>query len=87
MTATATKPRKRGGFKRQRRFPLEPLMRAARVDTLPALAEAVGRPPRTITRWSTEGGVPEWSADEAAVALGLTPTLIWPDYLAVTVGE
>lgn len=48
--------------------------------TLVALAHDIGTTDRTIHRWITAGGIPDRSADTAAVALGLVPELIWPTY-------
>lgn len=66
----------------QRRYPLADLFAAARLpeDAPAALAEQIGVTARTVVRWRTEGGVPERAADAAAVALGLVPSLVWPDY-------
>jgi hypothetical protein len=43
------------------------------------LSEMIGISTRAITRWRTSGGIPWTSADEAAVALGLHPALVWGD--------
>lgn len=41
-----------------------------------ALARAIGVSPRTIHRW-TRGGIPEFAADRAAIALGYHPCEVW----------
>lgn len=43
------------------------------------LARRVGREPRQVHRWISEGGVPFSSADEAAVACGFHPANVWGD--------
>ena len=59
------------------RFPLEPLARAARADSVVALARAVGVSPRTVHRWAI-AGIPTLAADRAAIAVGSHPANIWP---------
>ena len=34
---------------------------------------------RAVTRWKKQGGIPWTSADEAAIAIGLHPLLVWGD--------
>lgn len=41
------------------------------------VAAVVGVSLRTVVRWRTTGLVPQWSADRACVALGLTPHNVW----------
>lgn len=47
-----------------------------------ALADLVGVAPRSVHRWSIEG-VPLNRADEVAVALGVHPSAIWPQWYEV----
>ena len=75
------------------RYPLDPLLRLARLGSgRPAwapevadgfshrdLALVLGVTTKTICRWSKHG-VPRWSADRAAVCLGLVPYLVWPEW-------
>jgi hypothetical protein len=61
------------------RWPVEPLFRAAQADTVLDLAMFTGFTARTIHRW-LHNGIPDRNADRAAVALGLHPMTIWPNY-------
>lgn len=61
------------------RWPVEPLFRAAATTEVLALAMFTGFTARTIHRW-IHNGIPDAHADEAAIALGLHPMSIWPDY-------
>ena len=61
------------------RWPVEPLFRAAATTKVLALAMFTGFTARTIHRW-IHNGIPDAHADEAAIALGLHPMSIWPDY-------
>lgn len=73
------------------RLPLAPLagivrgtepMRDQRDVGMPRrIADACGFHVRQVLRWYEDGGIPYYQADAAACALGLHPTLIWPDYL------
>lgn len=63
----------------QRRYPLGPLVDAAQAGSVLALAEAVGFTSRTVHRWA-HTGIADSYADEAAVALGLHPGLVWPEW-------
>ena len=61
------------------RWPVEPLFRAAATTEVLALAMFTGFTARTIHRW-IHNGIPDAQADMAAIALGLHPMSIWPDY-------
>ena len=61
------------------RWPVEPLFRAAQADTVLALAMFTGFTARTVHRW-IHNGIPDAHADMAAIALGLHPMSIWPNY-------
>lgn len=45
--------------------------------TATMFAEAVGHNVRAVSRWKETGRIPWLSADEAAVALGFHPVLVW----------
>ncbi len=61
------------------RLPWEPLWELAeeRRLSLMGLARATGANVRCLHRWRAVGSVPEQSADRLAVALGVTPELVW----------
>jgi len=61
------------------RWPVEPLFRAAGTDQFLELAMFTGFSTRTIHRW-IHNGIPDAHADMAAIALGLHPMSIWPNY-------
>ena len=61
------------------RWPLQPLFQAAGTTEYLELAVRTGFPARTIHRWK-HNGIPDRNADRAAVALGLHPMTIWPNY-------
>lgn len=61
------------------RWPVEPLFRAAGTDKFLELAMFTGFSARTVHRW-IHNGIPDAHADEAAIALGLHPIDIWPNY-------
>ncbi len=63
--------------KRADRFPLQPLMSAARVDSTVSLARAVGVSARTVHRWALTG-LSTTAADRAAIAIGSHPASLWP---------
>lgn len=73
-------------------LPIEPLraIAAAKADlhsdesvsggfTQRLFADMIGMTDRSVTRWMRDGRIPWSSADEAAVALGLHPALVWGD--------
>lgn len=69
-----------------KKMPVEPLIRVAEMMggehsklSQQDLADMIGISSRAITRWRKEGGIPWISADEAAVAIGLHPLLVWGD--------
>jgi len=61
------------------RWPVEPLFRAAATTEVLALAMFTGFSARTVHRWM-HNGIPDAHADMAAIALGLHPMSIWPNY-------
>ena len=61
------------------RWPLEPLFRAAGTTEYLELAVRTGFTARTIHRWKYNG-ISDTHADMAAIALGLHPLSIWPNY-------
>lgn len=63
------------------RVPLEPLVR--RYGTVSTLARALGKDRMQVSRWRRDG-VPVVSADHIAVALGMHPVEVWPDWYEVT---
>jgi hypothetical protein len=63
------------------RLPLEPLVRM--YGSIGNLAAAVGRERTAVGKWSERGLTPLW-ADRVAVALGMHPTEVWPEWYAVT---
>ena len=44
------------------------------------LAGLLGVKPATVRMWRQRGGIPLYSADRAAVALGVHPCELWPDW-------
>lgn len=59
------------------RLPLAPLLTGGR--TIGDIAALLGVSKRVVSRWRHDGI--RWSlADQAAVALGLHPALVWPDW-------
>jgi hypothetical protein len=72
-------------------LPIEPLYRIAEVRadlhgedgrggfTQRLFADMIGTTDRAVTRWFADGRIPWVSADEAAVNLGLHPSLVWGD--------
>jgi hypothetical protein len=64
-------------------LPLKPLWDIARAQaddpgmSVVEFAHACRTTERAVTRWRSNGMVPWISADEAAVALGLHPMLVW----------
>jgi hypothetical protein len=67
-------------------YPFGPLMAVARsratgdYDHL-RLAQDVDVAHATVLKWSSRGRIPWDAADRAAVALGLLPFLIWPEFI------
>jgi hypothetical protein len=66
---------------RQPRLPLEPLVVAH--GSVTALADALGRPRRQVSRWRSDG-IPLFSADLVACALGRHPVEVWPEWFALS---
>lgn len=68
----------------QRKYPWEPLWAFAvgRRLSMSELARRVGSASdgRELYRWREAGGVPEAAADRVAVALGVLPDAIWPEW-------
>lgn len=71
----------------QRRYPLAPLLRlvtplrtgSGDEHRMGALASVLGISRTTVHRWARHG-VPEWSADPVAIALGRHPGSLWPEW-------
>jgi hypothetical protein len=66
-----------------RRWPLDSLSAAADTTTNAALARSLGVNVRTVWRWHRHG-LTDAQADHAAIALGLHPALVWPDWLTTS---
>ena len=66
-------------------LPVEPLYELARrkADTADftqvEFANMIGVSERALHRWRERGGIPWTTADEAAIAIGLHPMLVWGD--------
>ena len=58
-------------------YDVRSLYQAAGASNGIRLAAQIGVSYRTLMRWA-HTGVPEYSADRAAIALGLHPASIWP---------
>ena len=61
------------------RFPFEPLLAAVGRPNLKQLARVCGAHPRQVYRWR-ESGLSDFHADHAAIALGLHPKTVWPEW-------
>lgn len=61
------------------RWPVAPLLATCRVTTIGDVAALVGVSTRTVHRWQ-RNGLTDTQADRAAVALGLHPANVWPDW-------
>ena len=61
------------------RWPLQPLFEAAGTSEYTELAYLTGFRTRTIHRWAA-AGISDNNADRAAIALGLHPYTIWPEW-------
>jgi hypothetical protein len=62
---------------RDANFPLEPLLVAARGETIAGLARQLGVSRRSVHRWKLHGIQPcvaMWAADE----IDIPPSIIWP---------
>lgn len=66
-------------FVKQKRLPIDPLLRFCGAYKKSELARAIGCHPDTVDNWIKYGGVPDMWADEAAVKLGVHPSAIWGD--------
>lgn len=60
------------------RYPLQPLLKIHRCNVA-ALAVATSRSKRTAQRWAAQGMSAD-QADNAAIALGTHPAVIWPNW-------
>jgi lambda repressor-like predicted transcriptional regulator len=63
------------------RLSLEPLVR--RYGSVSGLARALGRDRAQLAKWRRDG-LPIMSADRLAVAVGMHPVELWPDWYEVT---
>lgn len=74
-------------MKKSASLPLEPLWNLVRANadldtesfTQALFAKIVKTTDRTVNRWTADGMMPWTAADEAAVAIGLHPSLVWGD--------
>lgn len=57
-------------------YPFDDLFVHANATSILGLARTLGKSPRTLHRWKL-GGIPQWAADEAAIAIGSHPACIW----------
>lgn len=55
---------------------------AGRPCRAPSLAEAAQVSRRTVHRWIKDG-IPYWTADRVAIALGRHPVEVWPEWYGV----
>lgn len=67
-------------------WPIAPLLDRAS-DTLPRLADRAGFTERTGYRWARAGRLTDQEADALAIAAGLHPCLVWPDWFSVVRDE
>ncbi len=73
-------------------FDATPLLRQATLAveepslTGEQLAVALGTSRQQVRRWQAGGRLQEETADRAAVALGLHPVMIWPEWWEATTG-
>lgn len=63
----------------RRRYPLDPVLDHVGVTGLRPLARVLGTDATTV-RWWRDHGLTRDGADRVAVALGLHPMNVWPDY-------
>jgi len=64
---------------KQHRLDLDKLMRFTGAASNNDLGVKLGIPERTVAGWIKEGGVPDMSADNMAIKLGVHPSAIWGD--------
>lgn len=74
LATVAASPRRRLA-----EFPLEDLLAAVRVP-LSELAVTAGFDPSAQRRWLASGRLTEDAADRLALAAGLHPAIVWPDW-------
>lgn len=63
-----------------RRWPMEPVERLLHTSSPTEIGHRLGIDRRQVHRWRELGGLITTHADRAAVALGLHPAIIWPDW-------
>lgn len=68
------------------RFQLDALLEATGTETPAELARLTRWHPGTIGRWAVEG-VPWLASDQIAVAAGLHPALVWPEWAEYALWE
>ena len=61
-----------------RYYPFQTLIEQVKPDSLQQLASSIGYTPRSLHRWKKAGVIPERSADQLAINIGLHPANIWP---------
>jgi hypothetical protein len=71
------------GTQRQQRFDLAALTNVAPGSSITELSLLLGVARQVIYRWQLDG-IPYWAADRAAIAIGLHPVIIWPDFHETT---
>jgi hypothetical protein len=64
---------------KQHRLNIDKLMRFTGAASNNDLGVKLGIPERTVAGWAKEGGVPDMSADNMAIKLGVHPSAIWGD--------
>ena len=65
-----------------RRFPLQPLLERSGAESIAGFARRIGVP-RAVIQAAVQRGLNERNADRYAVAAGLHPGEVWPDYFGV----
>lgn len=61
------------------KFPLDPVVRVAGVESDLALAALIAKDHKQVQRWR-ESGMTERLADEIATSLGRHPVELWPNW-------
>ena len=80
------KANRHGARTHGKRWPVQPLFHAAQTTQVLELALVIGISARTIHRWM-HAGISDRQADQAAIALGLHPSLIWTEWFDIYARE